>query len=336
MPEGATGQDGIEPRLRAFLEEQLGASSALRIDGLRRTSSGFSRENWVFDATWTEASGGPVTEPLIMRRDPVGSVLDTDRATEFALLRALEGTEVPTPVVRWLDADGVRLGRPAVVMRREEGDCDWFVLNGSRPLEVRLAIAGRFLDLLASIHLVDWRALGLGAVLDDPGPAGATTAIDHWERELRRHQIEPHPELEVVLSWLRVHAPAAQHTVLVHGDFKPGNALLRGDDIGVMLDWETAHLGDPLEDLGWITNPVRSREHQIVGSWERGHILDRYRAVTGFDVDEESVRWWNVLANYKLSVITLTGSEAFVDGRFDRVHQTPLGLYRVMFDMIGA
>jgi aminoglycoside phosphotransferase (APT) family kinase protein len=328
--------DEVSTRLRRFVEAQLPGARDLRIEGLRRTSAGFSRENWVFDASWTEPDGTTVAEPLIMRRDPVGSVLDTDRRQEFTVLRALEATSVPAPRVRWLDADGSALGRPSVVMVREDGVCDWFVLSGERSLEDRVAIAHRFVDLLASIHLVDWRAIGLGDALDDPGPDAALAAVDHWEAELRRHQVEPHPELEVVVTWLRANAPRSQATVLVHGDFKPGNALMRGDEVQVMLDWETAHLGDPLEDIGWITNPVRAREHQIPGAWERADIAERWSKATGFVVDPDELRWWNVLANYKLSVITLTGVGAFVDGRFDRIHQAPVGLWRVMFDAIGA
>jgi aminoglycoside phosphotransferase (APT) family kinase protein len=330
-----TELDDVAARLRRFVEAQLPGATDLRIDNLRRTSAGFSRENWVFDASWTQ-DGRAIAEPLIMRRDPVGSVLDTDRRQEFAVLQALEATSVPAPRVRWLDADGASLGRPSVVMVREDGVCDWFVLSGERSLDDRVTIAHRFVDLLASIHLVDWRGIGLDAALDEPGPAAAMAAVDHWERELRRHQVEPHPELEVVLAWLRENAPRAQATVLVHGDFKPGNALMRGDEVHVMLDWETAHLGDPLEDIGWITNPVRAREHQIPGAWERADIVERWSKATGFLVDPDELRWWNVLANYKLSVITLTGVGAFVDGRFDRIHQAPLGLARVMFDMIGA
>jgi aminoglycoside phosphotransferase (APT) family kinase protein len=330
-----TELDDVAARLRRFVEAQLPDARDLRIDDLRRTSAGFSRENWVFDASWTEG-GRSVAEPLIMRRDPVGSVLDTDRRQEFAVLRALERTDVPAPKVRWLDADGDALGRPSVVMLREDGVCDWFVLSGDRSLDDRVAIAHRFIDLLASIHLVDWRSIGLGDALDDPGADAALAAVDHWESELRRHQVEPHPELEVVLAWLRAHAPKAQASVLVHGDFKPGNALMRGDEVQVMLDWETAHLGDPLEDIGWITNPVRAREHQIPGAWERADIVERWSKATGFHVDPAELVWWNVLANYKLSVITLTGVGAFVDGRFDRIHQAPVGLSRVMFEMIGA
>lgn len=332
---GDVTSDDVEARLRAFIAAQHHETSP-RIEGLRRTSSGFSRENWVFDLSWDDASGALHREPLIMRRDPVGSVLDTDRRTECAVLDALARTDIPAPRVRWADPDGDWLGRPSVVMIREEGECEYFVLNGARRLDQRLEIAHRFCDLLAAIHTVDWRSIGLGEVLADPGPKAAHAAVDHWETELRRHQLEPHPELEVVLAWLRAHAPDAQATVLVHGDFKPGNALMRGEDIGVMLDWETAHLGDPLEDIGWVTNPVRSREHLIPGAWERPQLFARYEARTGFQVDEEAVRWWNVLANYKLSVITLTGTAAFVEDRFDRLHQTPVGLFRVMFDMIGA
>jgi len=321
--------------LRAFVQAQLPAACDLCIEGLRRTSTGRSRENWVFDASWHETTG-TVHEPLILRRDPAGSVLETDRRAEFAVLQALEHTTVPAPRVRWLDAEGEWFGRPAVVMAREEGVCEFFVVNGERPLEARVGLAQRFCDLLAAVHQVDWRRLGLGRVLSDPGPHAARAAVDHWKDVLRRHQVQPHPELEVVAAWLRATAPTAQATVLVHGDFKPGNALLRGDTIGALLDWETAHLGDPIEDLGWVTNPLRAREHQISGAWERQQICERYAARTGFAVTDQDLRWWNVLANYKLSIIALTGVGAFLNGRLDRVYHIPTPLFALMFDLIGA
>jgi aminoglycoside phosphotransferase (APT) family kinase protein len=294
-----------------------------------------SRENWVFDASW-RAEGGRVSEPLIVRRDPAGSVLDTDRRVEFAVLKALEPTEVRAPRARWLDADGRWLDRPSIVMVREEGECDYFVLNGTRPLEERVALAEQFLDLLVAVHQVDWRARGLDRVLPDPGRYGSLAAVDHWEGELRRHQLEPLPELEVVIAWLRARAPAASATVLVHGDFKPGNAQLSADDTAVMLDWETAHLGDPVEDLGWVTNPLRRREHQIPGVWTGQELVERYTSLTGLAVSPDSLRWWNVLANFKLAVISLTGLAAFVDGTYDRAHQLPAALVALMLDLMGV
>ena len=329
------GDQSVAERLHAFVTAQLPGVHDLRIEGLHRTSSGFSRENWEFDASWRDRDI-TVTEKLIMRRDPIGSVLETDRRVEFAVLNALESTTIPAPKVRWLDADGTWLGRPSVVMVREEGRCDWYVLNGDLPLDRRVGLAHGFCDLLAEIHRVDWRALGLDRVLPDPGEEAALAAVEDWLAVMRRQQLEAHPELEVVVAWLRANAPAAQATVLVHGDYKPGNALLRDDRIGVMLDWELAHLGDPLEDLGWITQPVRAREHQIPGVWEREQIFERYRARSGYTVDPAAIHWWNVFSCFKASVISLTGLRAFVEGRLDRIWHVPVGMFRLMFDLIGS
>jgi len=330
MPE----DDAVLARLQAWVAEELGDPSA-RVEGLRRTSAGFSRENWEFDLVHGGALPGG-REAMIARRDPVGSVLETDRAVEAGILRALAGSAVPVPVVRWCDATGARLGRPTIVMERAGGVCDWFVLNGPRPLAERVGIAEQLCDRLADIHRVDWRAAGLGGVLEDPGAKAAHRAVDLWEAELRRVQAEPQPELELILGWLREHAPEAGVTTLVHADFKPGNVLLEGNRVSLVLDWELAHLGDPMEDLGWVTNPLRAREHRIEGAWGPEELFARWEQRTGWRVDRDAVRWWNVLANLKLCVIVLTGTRAFLDGRFDRVHQPPLTLVRVTLDLMGV
>jgi aminoglycoside phosphotransferase (APT) family kinase protein len=329
-----TRSGDIEERIVAFLTSKLVDGADVRVHSVRRTSSGFSRENWVFDATWRE---GDRTEQaaLIMRRDPKGSVLHTDRGTEFAVLRSLEETSVPAPRPRWIDADGTWFGRPSIVMDRVEGSCEWYVMNGDLPEASRLAFGRRCLALLAGIHAVDWRRAGLERWVGPAEGAGASAEIRRWETELRRQQLEAHPELEVVLAWLHRQAPPPSSIVLVHGDFKPGNMLLDGLDIVAMLDWETAHLGDPIEDLGWITNPLRKREHQIVGAWERPDIVDAYEELTGAVVDDEVLRFWNVFANFKSSVIVLTGLRSWVDGRGDRPFGAPDALVEMMFDLAG-
>lgn len=324
----------IAEGLRRWLADAL-ADPTVAIEGLRRTSVGYSRENWVFDAAWSE-NGRRHSTAFIARRDPVGSVLETDRRIEGAILRALSQSSIPVPRIRWLDAEGAWLGRPAIIMELAEGVCDSLILNGARPLDRRRAIAERLCDRLADIHLFDWRGAGLGAVLADPGAAAATAAVDHWEAELRRVQLEPEPELEIVLAWLRAHAPPNAATALVHGDFKAGNVLMEGDEVAFVLDWETAHLGDPLEDIGWVTNPLRAGEQQIAGSWGRDEIVANWSLRTGRDANPDAVRWWNVLANLKQSITVLTGTRSFVDGRFDRVLHAPVRIYRLLLDLIGV
>ncbi|MFD0666287.1 phosphotransferase family protein [Ramlibacter sp. MAHUQ-53] len=321
--------------LRGLITEAIPSARDIVLEGLVRSAGGLSRENWSFDATWTDAQGRHAHRLMLMR-DAAGTLLNTERAREFAVLRALEDTPVPAPRVFWMDGEGRWLGAPSVVMERVPGACDYMVLNGSAPLPSRLALARGFIELLAAIHAVDWRARALDASLGLPAAAPSLEALGHWEAEYRRVQLEPHPELDYVRAWLRRHAPQAEAIVLVHGDFKPGNALVVDGRITAKLDWETAHLGDPLEDLGWVTNPVRKREHQVPGHWERQQIVEAYRELTGRSVREADLLWWNVFSCWKLSVIQLTAVAEFVAGRYNRVFQTPSWLFRPMFQMMEA
>ncbi len=301
--------------------------------GLTRSAGGLSRENWSFDTEWIDERG-PHAHRLMLMRDASGTLLKTERRREFDVLRALEGSAVAAPAVFWLDPDGQFLGAPSLIMERVSGSCEYKVLNGARPLEERLRLAHAFIRLLTDIQAIDWQARAIGPSLGVPESAPATIALDEWEAEYRRAQLEPHPELDYVLAWMRRTAPQSHEIVLVHGDFKPGNALIEDTQITAKLDWETAHLGDPLEDLGWITNPVRRREHQIAGHWERAHIVEAYTRMTGRAVDDTALTWWNVFSCWKLAVIQLTAVNEFVSGRYNRVFQTPAWLFRPMLQMM--
>ena len=329
----ATSVEQVVAGLKALIMDAIPTAHDINFAGLERFAGGLSRENWSLDATWVDATGAQ-SHRLMLMRDAAGTLLATDRKREFAVLKALEGTSVQAPKAHWMDHDGRWLGGPSLIMDRMPGTCDYLVLNGNRPLEARLNLAREFIDLMARIHAIDWRNGGLGAVLEVPTGAPSLVELAHWEAEYHRVRLEPHPELDYVLAWMRLGAPQAEAIVLVHGDFKPGNALVAGEHISAKLDWETAHLGDPLEDLGWVTNPVRKREHQIAGTWEREQIVAAYRALTGREVDEAALRWWNVFSCWKLAVIQLTAVSEFVAGRYDRVFQTPSWLYRPMFQLM--
>jgi aminoglycoside phosphotransferase (APT) family kinase protein len=325
--------DDVAQRLADFIQAVEPGVADVCISGLERSDVGLSRENWTFDAEWQQG-GTRRAHPLIMRRDPTGSVLTTDRRTEYAVLKALEGTSLPSPIARWLDADGEWFGRPSIVMDRIKGECRMFAIEGPEPLEERLQLAHDCLNLLTQVHELDWASLGLGPVLGADGYGGASAEVATWATEMRIQQMHEDGRLVELAGWLAEHAPRPQTQVLVHGDFKPGNMLLRKGAIVGLLDWETAHIGDPIEDLGWVTNPVRHREHQIPRVWETAQIVDRYQELTGWTVDVDELRYWNVFANFKLAVIVLTGMRSYAEGRSDRPYDFPTPLLDLAFHLI--
>jgi aminoglycoside phosphotransferase (APT) family kinase protein len=333
-------QQDLEANLERFVRATL-APKALKIDNLHRTSYGFSCENWPFDLEWEAEDGKRHQEKLILRRDPHATILQSDRDTEFKVLKALESDDgIRAPRAIWLDATGEFFKRPSLVMAWCDGDCEPFVLSpdkSSLPEDDRSALARNLMDALVSIHKFDWSRAGLDRLLPAPKPnttEAATFALDHWEQEYRKVAEVGFPEFEFVLAWLRAHRPLSTHTVLVHADFKPGNTLISGTDVVAVLDWETAHLGDPMEDLGWITNPMRASEHQIPRLWEVKQMLSYYETAMGRNVDRRSIAWWRVFANFKLLTIYLTGIAAFLDGRADRAMGSPMFHLRFMLDGI--
>ena len=82
---------------------------------LSRIPGGASRETYRFDAE----VGGKI-RGMILRRDPVGSLIETDRQTEFLAYQSFHGS-VPAPEPLVLETEGGALERPFFIMSRIDG-----------------------------------------------------------------------------------------------------------------------------------------------------------------------------------------------------------------------
>ena len=94
---------------------------------------------------------------------------------------------------------------------------------------------------------------------------------------------------------------------VVHGDFRNGNLIIGPDGVRAVLDWELAHLGDPMEDLGWL----------CVKAWRFGSALPvggfgaverpgrRLRGGVGPTVDRDVLHWWEVLGTLRWGIICI-------------------------------
>ncbi|GAA1651715.1 phosphotransferase family protein [Georgenia ruanii] len=312
----------LRSALQTFLEERSTDRTDLEVTEPRRLGGGSSQENWAFDALWTE-DGARRSAPLLLRRRPESGVVDTTLETEFALLGALAGTDVPVAGVHWTD-DGTTFGRPSMIVERRPGAAHRGLLRDSDPLGLgdgaRLALARGLADLLSSVHRLDPHELGLTTILPDPGADPARAELDRWVAELDRVEPEPQPALRFTARWLRDHLPEPPRRVaLVHGDFRPANVLVHDGRLEVLLDWELARLGDPVDDLGWYTCSIYRREHFLPGRWEPEGFLDRYALAAGLGkVDRDRLHFWQVMATFRLAVIALTGVGNFLAGSTDR------------------
>lgn len=307
-------------KLERYLSTKIAGAEGLRVEVKGRIARGYSRENWLFDAEWREL-GRAVHRKLILRRDPPGgvSVVDTAREPEFRVLRALERTEIPVPRAHWLETTGEWVDRPFLVLERYEGTASPLILTDASPLgidrDARVRLAGRFCEVLASIHRLDWQALGLGEIFEVPRGNAAEFELRRSTELMERSVLEPQPELAEVIGWLERHVPPPGRVALVHGDFRAENAIVDGEKIVVLLDWELARLSDPLADLAWHMMPITMPFHFIPGAWEQADFLRRYGELMGEPVDPERLRFWQVLIMLNVVTIGMMTAKSFLERR---------------------
>ena len=107
-------------------------------------------------------------------------------------------------------------------------------------------------------------------------------------------------------GWLKQHDPGPSREITrVHGDFRHGNLIIGNDGVRAVLDWEIAHLGDPMEDLGWIcTNSWRFGEidKPVGGFGSREDLFAGYEEA-GRKVYPDRVMFWEVMGSLRWGIM---------------------------------
>jgi aminoglycoside phosphotransferase (APT) family kinase protein len=268
-------------------------------------AGGASKEAWAVDADG---------ERLLVRR-AAGGVIPAATLSleqEFAVLEAAAeaGVRVPKPVA-YLGELG---GREAFAMERVDGETIGRRIARNPPpgLETQLA------DELAKIHAIPAERLPFLRSGD---------VLERFYGELDSVG-DPHPAIEYGLWWLREHRPEPLPDVVSHGDFRIGNVAVSERGLAYLLDWEFAHLSDPREDLGWpIVRAWRfgADERRLGGVGELRPYLARYAELTGLEVSEADLDWWEVLGNVKWGVGCLTQCRRHLTGVDRSVEYAVLG-----------
>lgn len=294
--------------LSAAVARQIEGVSA--IESLRRLSGGASQETWSFDAI-----GDGKSVPLILRRSPGGERAKSETAagleTEAELIKLAEELGVPVPPVRLVLTPEDGVGRGFVMDRIEGETIARKILRDDEFADARPKMARQCGEILARLHKADM------SKLPELRTSAARDEIEQYAKTYKTHD-HPHPVFDLAIRWLRDNAPSTDTKLtLVHGDFRNGNLMIGPDGVRAVLDWELAHIGDPMEDLAWIcVNSWRfgNIDNPVGGFGTREDMFAGYEAAGGGKVDPERVKFWEVLGTLKWGIMCTTMVMAFKAG----------------------
>jgi aminoglycoside phosphotransferase (APT) family kinase protein len=271
---------------------------ATGVAGIARPSGGASQETWSFDIVHPGGNIG-----AILRRSPKGYGAAPTRAAgldaEARLMQLAHDAGLPSPKVMHVLTPEDDLGTGFIMARVEGETIARKILRDEQFAKARPMLARQLGKVAAGIH-------GLPrAELPALREMSSTREIAEIGREYRSFGW-PRPVFELALRWLGDHDPGPSREVtLVHGDFRHGNLIIGPDGVRAVLDWELAHLGDPMEDLGWIcVNSWRFGEidKPVGGFGSREELFAGYEE-GGRKVDPVRVKFWEVMGTLRWGVM---------------------------------
>lgn len=296
-----------DPLLEAAIKRRFGA--AARIENFEVATLGGSSRTLLFDLV-----DGAARRRLVSRQEsyqaadsPFLSVADQFRAmkTAFDL-----GLPVPEPVLLYEPDDGMG-----------QGFITAFVAGDTMPKRIQAevekngqseSLVRNFATLLAKLHALPTQPFEFLA--QRPDSVDALNA--QRDRYDRYGQIRP--AIEFGLRWLERRRPAKLGApVLLHGDYRLGNFMIKDGAVAGLLDWECSHLGDPIEDIGWLF--LRSwrfgkNNLEVAGLTHRKTFIDAYVTAGGAEPDPDSILWWQAFGFVRWAVLNLMQADGHVRG----------------------
>jgi aminoglycoside phosphotransferase (APT) family kinase protein len=286
--------DASPPAVDPVVARAVAEAGAGEVRRATRLTGGASRETWrcVVDAG----------EVVAQRQRPG---VEHDMAVEASVLHAATAADVAVPpLLGYLpDIDGSSV----LVTRQVDGETiarrilrdDSFAVARERLVEQLGRTAAR-------IHRIDPSSV---AGLDE------SDMLTRYREQLDELG-EPHPTFELAFRWLEEHRPPSRRRTVVHGDLRLGNVIVDRGGLAAVIDWELAHVGDPMEDLGWLCVPAWrfGAPMPAAGLGSRRQLLEAYNDEAGTDVDLDALRWWEIAGILKWGIICVAQAHKHLSG----------------------
>jgi aminoglycoside phosphotransferase (APT) family kinase protein len=266
----------------------------------------------------------------ILRTEPSeeGLLPPYDMAFQHAVLSAV-GTFAggpPVPRVFELCTDPSIIGAPFFIMERLVGEAFEYEVPAwlaAAPPEVRGRMSAQWIAAVIAVHRIPAESM--------PGPRMTPVEeASHW-REVARSAEAPQGLLDLLDDLILHPPPLSGAPTPVHGDPKHGNCFWQRDGKLVgLFDWEMAHVGEPLTDLGYLASfygygkeGIATAGLDLPGWWDRARMIAAWEEATGRSA--RGIRRYEALGMCKIAAIIGLGFHLYRTGRASDPRFAPWG-----------
>ena len=211
-----------------------------------------------------------------------------DIAHEARVLEALQGQGLKVPKFY-----GYHPEHRFILMERVDGTNE---LKDAPDDATRDQVMAEYIEQLASLHRLDIESMKLSGLKIPETPEetafGAKFGFVEEDFGVWKQHLKPEPLLELGIWWLHANVPRSQRQVsFVQGDTGPGQFMFAEGHLTALIDWELAHIGDPMLDLGVI----RMRNMLYPTGSLRGPIT-LYEKISGRPLDWQALCFYTVMS----------------------------------------
>ena len=306
----------MDERLSALLS--AASNATVEVADVKALSGGANSMSYRIDAT---KDGTPW--PLVLQQSQAETMGRMTRAVQAAVqTRAVKGG-VPAPEIVAVLTPQDGLGKGFVMAFVDGETLAPRYLRTDEYADARRAMTTQTAEALAKIHQLpvdDFRELGLNEVSARKSLLSLRDSYDALGGGV--------PVFELAFAHLEKRLPDDGDPVLVHGDYRSGNFIVGKEGLRSVLDWEGAHIGHPLTDIGWIcTNTWRFGNWQspVGGFGEREAFYRAYEAAGGPPVDRELALDFEMFGSLRWGVICWQMAEQHLSGEAVSVERAAIG-----------
>ena len=288
-----------------------------KISNLEPLTGGASKEIWKF-----EVSDAKQSAKMILRRGSgVEGPLAIRTADEARIQKEVIKVGAPVPIILAVSKKEEELG-DAYIMNFVEGESIARKILRDKEYKKALPIlAYQCGEAIAKIHNVD---------INNFSFLPKKPAEEQLEDLYSTYQSfeQPSPVFEYAYLWLKEQDFGNFQESLVHGDFRLGNIIVNADGLQSIIDWELAHIGNPLQDLGWVCgNSWRfGKNDKVVGGFgELEDLLEGYNSISKLKVNKAMVKCWQVFGTFRWGVICLIQAYAHLNGTINSIEKAAIG-----------